>query len=303
MIILYFLVFGLLWLISHLPLSILYFFSDVVFVLIFHVFKYRRKVVIKNLRASFPNKSDIEINKVERAFYRHFCDYFIETIKLLNMSEADIKKRVTLINPEVLDEYYDNNKSIFLYLGHYANWEWLSYAWTVNRPAYTDYKMYIAYYPLGSKYLERFFVYLRSKKSKGIPVAQKKILRTIIKINQEGKKGIFIFIADQSPTRNSVQHWLTFLNQDTAPIVGPDKLSKQTGYPAFYYKIRKLKRGHYSCEFVKLAEDPNKVPEYAITERYFEELEKSIIEDPSVWLWTHRRWKFDKATFRKHSDK
>jgi len=263
----------------------------------FYVFRYRRKIVRKNLLTSFPEKSVNEINGIERKFYQHFCDYLFETLKLLNMSKKDIKKRVTLVNPDELDEYYKKGKSVFVYLGHYCNWEWLSYAWKVNKPTYSDYKMYPAYYPLGNKYIDKLFYILRSKKSDGVPIPQKKVLRTIIKLNQNKEKGMFIFLADQSPIWNSVQHWVTFLNQDTATIVGPEKLAKQTGYPVFYFKVRKLKRGHYSCEFIKLAEDATEVPEFVITERYMSELEKSIREDPPYWLWTHRRWKFSKDTF------
>ncbi len=297
--ILYYILFGFLWIISFLPLEILHFISNFIYIIIYYVVKYRRTVVRKSLTISFPEKSDIEIKKIEKDFYKHFCDYFFETIKLINMSESDVKKRVKILNPELIDNFYKNNKSVFLYLGHYGNWEWLSYAWSVIRPELEDYKMYIAYYPLGNKHIEKFFYNLRSKKSNGIPIAQRKILRTIIKLNQEEKKGIFIFIADQSPTRNNVLHWLQFLKQDTAPIVGPEKLAKQTGYPSLYFKVKRIKRGYYSGEFIKLEDDPKKVPDYEITDRYFNELEKSIKEDPPLWLWTHRRWKFKKSEFIK----
>lgn len=299
MIIIYYIFFGFLWLLSFLPMSVLHLLSDCIYFIIYYIVRYRRKVVRKNLNTSFPEKTKDEILKIEHDFYTHFCDYFFETIKLITMSKAEIKRRITFTNPEVLKDYYKENKSAFLYLGHYGNWEWLSYASHINKLSVEDYKMYIAYYPLGNEHMEKFFYHLRSTKSKGIPVPQKKILRAIIKINQEKKKGIFIFIADQSPTRNNVQHWLKFLNQDTAPILGPEKLAKQTGYPAIYAKIKKTKRGYYSCTFIKLTEDPKSVPDFGITNSYFNELEKSIIEDPSVWLWTHRRWKYNKAEFSK----
>jgi KDO2-lipid IV(A) lauroyltransferase len=158
--------------------------------------------------------------------------------------------------------------------------------------------MYPAYYPLSNEFSEKFKLDLRTR-SKSIPVAQKKILRAIIKLNQAGKKGIFIFIADQSPMWNSVQHWVTFLNQDTATIVAPEKLAKQTGYPVFYNKVRKIKRGYYSSEFIKLVDDPNQIPEFQITERYMDEMQKTINENPAYWLWTHKRWNFVKAAFEK----
>ncbi len=184
-------------------------------------------------------------------------------------------------------------------MGHYGNWEWLSYAWFAVHPEFVDsFKMYPAYYPLSNEFSEKFKLDLRTR-SKSIPVAQKKILRAIIKLNQAGKKGIFIFIADQSPMWNSVQHWVTFLNQDTATIVAPEKLAKQTGYPVFYNKVRKIKRGYYSSEFIKLVDDPNQIPEFQITERYMDEMQKTINENPAYWLWTHKRWNFVKAAFEK----
>lgn len=297
MIILYYLLFTLVWLLSLLPLRILYLLADGIYFFVYYLFKYRRKTVRENLISSFPNKSKEEIKKIEKQFYHHFCDSFFETIKRLTISEKQIKKRIHIINPDAIEEYYSKNKSIFLYLGHYANWEWLTCGWTVNQPKYADYKMYSAYYPLSNKYTEHFFQYLRSRKTNGILVPQKKMLRTIIKVNQQGEKGIFNFIADQSPIWNSVQHWTKFLNHDTATIVGTEKLAKQMGYPVFYYKVRRIKRGYYSCEFIKIAENANEVPEFKLTEKFFAELEKSIIEAPAYWLWTHRRWKFDITTF------
>lgn len=297
--VLYPIFYALVWVLMLPPLRILYVFSDILYLLIYHLIKYRREVVRKNLQNSFPEKTEKELLKIERDFYHHFCDYFIETLKLINISDKEIKKRVQFINADALDANYKNNQSVFLYLGHYGNWEWLSLAWFAQHPEYVDtFKMYPAYYPLSNEFTERFMYDLRTR-SKSVPVPQKQILRAIIKLNRENEKGIFIFIADQSPMWNSVQHWVTFLNQDTATIVAPEKLAKQTGYPVFYIKIRKIKRGHYSSEFIKLVDEPNQIPEFEITERYMDEMQKTINEDPAYWLWTHKRWKFVKAAFEK----
>lgn len=294
---LYYVLCGFMWLIMLLPLGFLYRISDFAFIIIFYIIKYRRKVVQTNLKNAFPEKTESELKKIEYSFYRHFCDMFIEPLKMLNFSEKEIKKRVKFVNPEALDEYYKNNQSVFINLGHYGNWEWLSYAWTAIHPEYTEsYKMYPAYYPLRNKYAEKFIFALRTK-AKSVPIPQKRVPRTIIKLQQDGLKGIFIFIADQSPIWNSVHHWMTFLNQSTATITGPEALAKQFGNPVFYLHIVKPKRGHYICEYIKITDQPKTIPNYGITELYMTELEKSIKADPSLWLWTHKRWKLNKAAF------
>lgn len=296
MILLYYIIFGLLWLFTLLPFFIIYRFSDLLFLLLFYIVRYRRKVVQNNLLNAFPNKTKKERACIEKEFYKHFCDYFFETIKVLNVSDKQMRARMKYINPEIMTEAFKNDNSIIGYLGHYGNWEWLSHGWAAQNTQNVTYDIYGAYYPLGNKYVERFFFYLRSK-GKSIPVPQKKVLRTIIKLHQEGKKGLFVFIADQSPIWNSVQHWMKFLNQDTATIVGAEKLAKQTGYPSYYFNIKKVSRGHYTCEFIKIADNPKEYKDFEITEKYMRLLEKSIVENPPYWLWTHRRWKFNKDTF------
>jgi KDO2-lipid IV(A) lauroyltransferase len=269
-------------------------FSDVIYIITYYVAGYRKKVVRNNLKNSFPKKTEKEIRSIEKKFYRHFCDYFVETIKLFNMSETEIKKRVTIVNPHSLDEYYKNNKSIFMYLAHYANWEWLSFSWTANHPEQKNYKLYPGFLPPSNKYIEKFIYRLR-RESQSELIPKNNMLRRIIGLNREGNHGLFIFIADQSPARTSVQHWMTFLNQETATVTGPEKLAKKMGYPVFYYRVKKLKRGYFSAEMVKLAENANEVPSFQITERYMHEVEKSILEEPAYWLWTHRRWKLDRS--------
>jgi KDO2-lipid IV(A) lauroyltransferase len=262
----------------------------------YHCIKYRKKVVHQNLINSFPNKTKEEISAIERKFYRHLCDYFFETIKILSMSKSEIKRRIEIKNPDELDKYFQNKQSIFLYLSHYANWEWLAFSWSVAHPEQKNYKLYPAYFRPTNKLVEKIILHLREK-ANSVLIEKRNMLRSVLKMNQEDIHGIFIFLADQRPHRTSVQHWMPFLNQDTPTIIGPEKLAKKLRMPLFYYRIKKLRRGYFSAELVKLAENPEEFSDFEITEMYMRELEKQINEEPAYWLWTHKRWKFKHKNF------
>ncbi len=278
------------WLLAWLPLGILYILSDILFLLVYCIVRYRRKVVRNNLQNAFPDKSKREILRIERRFYRHFCDYIIETIKLMHVSHKTMRKRFEIKNLHILDEFYRKNQSIILYLGHYGNWEWTIFAKAAQENHPHEYKAYSVYHPLSNKSFDEFFLNLRSK-SGSVLVPQKKVMRTIVEMKRDNKPGIFCFIADQRPLRSGIAFWMKWLNQDTAPIVGPEKLAQQTGYPAVYLDIQKTKRGHYTSEFIIMSEDVRSLPEFELTEQYMHLMEKTILRDPAYWLWTHKRWK------------
>lgn len=282
------------WIITLLPFKALYLISDFLFIIIYYVVRYRRKVVWKNLKNSFPNKTENELKKIERKFYLHFCDcFFAETMKLMHISDKEIKQHIQFTNIEIMDYYYKNNKSIILYLGHYGNWEWLPFAWNVWNKGKEHYRLYPAYYPVENKYFDQFYYNLRIK-SGCKPIAQKRIFRAIVNMKRKGEKVLFAFIADQSPIWNSVEHWMTFLNQDTATINGVEKIARQTGYAVLYLSVKKIKRGYYTGEFVPMCENANELPEHKLTEQYMSLMEQTINEDPAFWLWTHKRWKFSR---------
>jgi len=293
----FYIFYAFIWLLAWLPLGILYAISNVIFVLVYYVVRYRRKVVRKNLENAFPEKSKKEIRQIERRFYLHFCDYIVETIKLLNVSDKTMQKRFEYKNLDVLESFYEKNQNVILYLGHYGNWEWTIFAKAAQENHCHEYKAYSIYHPLSNKEFDEFMLRLRSK-SGSVLVPQKKVLRTIIEMKRDNLPGFFCFIADQSPRKNHIAFWMKWLNQDTAPIVGAEKLAKQTGYPVVYLDIQKPKRGHYTGEFVVITENPNELPEFEITKKYMHLMEKTILRDPAYWLWTHKRWKHK----RKHAD-
>ncbi len=286
----YYILFSFFWLITWLPLSILYLISDFFFLIIFYVARYRRKLVRKNLSNSFPELSITEIKKIERKFYRHLCDYFIETLKLMHFRVSAMRKRVQFPNIDTLFSYYEKNQSVLLYLGHYGNWEWLSLAKYAQKTDIKDFKIYPVYHTLSNKYFDKFFYRLRSNID-STPIPQEKILRTIIEKEREKSNSIYIFIADQSTTVRNIHYWMNFLNQDTPCITGAERIAKQTGYPTLYADVRKTKRGHYSVEFIPIEENPKEAEEFQLTDSYMKLLEKTIQRDPAYWLWTHNRWK------------
>lgn len=278
------------WLLAWLPLGILYILSDVLFVIIYYIVRYRRKITHKNLQNSFPEKSEKEILRIERRFYLHFCDYIVETIKLLHISDKTIRKRFKFKNIHIIDEYYKKNQNIILYLGHYGNWEWTIFAKAAQPNHHHEYKAYSVYHPLNNKSFDQFMLNLRSK-SGSILVPQKKVLRTMLETQQNNTPGFFCFIADQRPNRNADTFWMNWLNQDTQPIVGTERLAQKTNYPVVYLDIQKIKRGYYIGEFVVMTENPRELPEFELTKQYMHLMEKTILRNPAYWLWTHKRWK------------
>ena len=283
------LLYAFLWLVAWLPLGFLYIISDIIFSIVYCIARYRRKTVRKNLQNAFPDKPENEIHRIERRFYRHFCDYIIETIKLIHISQKTMRKRFEFKNLHVIDDFYRKNQNIILYLGHYGNWEWLIFAKAAQRNHHHEYRAYSVYHPLSNKAFDRFMLNLRSK-SGSVLVPQKKVLRTIVEMRQNNMPGFFCFIADHRPLRSGIAFWMEWLNQDTAPIVGPEKLAKQTGYPVVYLDIQKPKRGHYTGEFIVMTEDAKQLPEFELTKQYMRLMEKTILRAPAYWLWTHKRW-------------
>jgi len=278
------------WLLSLLPLSLLYIFSDIVFVFIYYIFGYRKRIVWENLKNSFPNKNDEELRKIARNFYLYFCDNFVETIKLLTMSQKEMRRRFVYENCDLLDDYYEQDKNLILYLGHYGNWEWLTFAKTAQACRHPDFLPYSVYHPLESKVFDKFYLKLRSK-SGSVLLPQNKVLRKLIEIKKSKEKAFFCFISDQGTGWPNMYFWMQFLNQETAPIVGPERIAKQTGYPVLYIDVTRVKRGYYTGKFMVISEDARDLPEFELTKKYMRLLEQTIVRNPSYWLWTHKRWK------------
>ena len=286
--ILYTLLLGLAKSIAIFPLKALYVLADGLYFLIYKVIRYRVKVVQRNLKASFPDKSDIEIERLEQRFYHHFADYIVETLKLAHISEEEITTRARLNNPEVLNQLLAKGHTCCMMLmGHYGNWEWF----TASSVFLDDCRIYQIYRPLKNKAVDRLFVYLRTRfHSFGIP--KHDTLRDIIRLKQSKTRATVIFIADQTPSKANLHYWTNFMNQDSAMITGPERIAKKLNLPVIFLDTKQVRRGYYELDLKLVTEHPNETPENWITEQYAHLMEKCILRDPANYLWTHKRWKY-----------
>ncbi|KAA6310475.1 Lipid A biosynthesis lauroyltransferase [termite gut metagenome] len=269
----YYLLYSVCFLISLLPFKILYGLSNLLYFPLYYGIKYRRGIVRKNLMESFPDKTKKEIIGIEKEFYAFFCDYIVETLKLLSISQASLYKRMRFINADVLNESIRQGRSCAIYLGHYCNWEWIT-----SFPLYANEQAIFGmiYHILENKVFERLLLYLRGRHGMvGIPMGE--TLRKIIAFRRENKQFAIGFISDQVPLWNSIHYWTNFLNHDTPVFTGTERIAKQENLVVYYADITRPKRGYYVCEFKKLTVSPTDFPNYTITEMYMCELEKTII--------------------------
>ncbi|HXH18887.1 MAG TPA: lysophospholipid acyltransferase family protein [Chitinophagales bacterium] len=269
---------------SLLPLSMLYFLSDIFCFFVFYVANYRKKIVLANLRNSFPEKTEAEIRKIAKRFYRNLCDLIVENIKLVNISPQEAKKRCVLKNRELLDDYFRQGKSVIAAIGHCGNWELAGLAASLAVKHHC-----IAFYrTLKNPFFDSFAKKMRAKFGMELlPHTQaRKMLR-----QESFQPNLYIFITDQTPSNEFTSYWLTFLNQDTPVYKGTEKVAKLTGLPVVFGDIQRLKRGYYSIDVSLLTDNPALTREGEITELHTQALEQAIIRHPDNWLWTHRRWK------------
>lgn len=276
-------------LISRLPFSILYLISDFLFLMIYHVFRYRRSVVWSNLKNSFPEKSGNEINQIEKQFYQNLCDYAVETIKLLTLNPNELKRRMVFVNTEVIQSCKDKGQSMLLMASHQFNWEWLISAANLWLPVTVDF----IYQPQSSDLANQFSLQTRSRFG-SLAIKRSEVIRQLI-----SRKHILravANVADQFPGHgNDKRYWTMFLHQETAFFEGVNNLAIMMQYPVFFAKIIRVKRGYYEMEFVKIGEPPYPKGSVDVIENYVKETEKVIRYQPEGWLWSHKRWKKKKA--------
>jgi len=284
----YYFLYKTVWIFTLLPLGVLYLLSDIFYPIVYYIVGYRKQVVRTNLSKSFPNKTVKERKLIERKFYRFFCDLFVETIKEMNISEAEIKRRMTYGNTQVILDEYEKGKSVMIMTSHYGNWEW-TLAFPLFMPGTNSSNP--IYKKQNNKKVDYFINSLRSKFGAEL-IEKRALLRVMLRFKQEDKLGNFWMISDQSTGGQPVNYYSNFLNQDTATLTGTEQLAKRFDYPVFYADITLIKRGYYHCEFIPLSLEPTKTAEFEITEKYMQILQKRIEDNPEYWLWTHRRWKY-----------
>ena len=277
---------------SLLPLRALYGASDVLTFVAHRVMRYRVAVVRKNLESSFPEMPRKELRRIERKFYRFLGDYMMETMKLLSMSEKEMKRRFKVDNAEVIDEAVGRGRSVVLYLGHYCNWEWVS-----SLPVYfkSDCVPAQVYHHLHSHAMNTLFKEIRTRFGAN-NIEMDDILRRLVEWKRAGEPTVTGFISDQAPNLD-VHLFLDFLNHDTPVFTGPERIAKFLDAEVFYCHLTRPRRGHYELRFDKMTATPKKEETFEITRDYFRRLEDNIREQPELWLWSHKHWKRTREQF------
>lgn len=242
-----------------------------------------------NLERAFPDKSKTERIRIEKRFYKHLCDVFFETIKSLTISGTQIDKRFIIKNSKMIEELYAQNRSVILYAAHYGNWEWLGFL-----PLFIPYQASAFYQKLSNKYFDDLMQLIRSRFGV-ICFESKDGYKKLVKLGNEKKPTFNYIIGDQSPTNNSSKHWVKFLNQETAFLVGADRIAKKLNNVIIFPTFLKHKRGKYELEFSFVTSTPNGTVSSEVIEAYSRMLEESILKSPELWLWSHRRWKLTKT--------
>jgi len=274
-----------LYLVSWLPKKPLYLLSDLVFVLLYRVFGYRKSMVTRNLQNAFPEKTPEEIDKIREDFYRYLCDLSLEVIRTLSISPKGVRDYFVIEDGDLapIERYHKEKQSIILVLGHMGNWE-LTGAMFCQLDLH---QLYVIYHPLANRHFDDLFTKMRTRS--GIRLyPMKKALKGMLR--DRDQLTATAFIADQTPRPDNA-HWMTFMNQDTPVFHGTENISKMLDYPVVYLSVIRQKRGLYRLRTELLAEHPKQYAENEITELHTRRLERDIVKQPETWLWSHRRWK------------
>lgn len=282
----YYIALPFIYLLSVLPFPVLYGLSNVAYVLLYRVLGYRKEVVLTNLRNAFPEKSEPEILKLSEAFYRYFCDLFLEVFKTLTVSPDTMLRhcRFSQQAQVVFDELAAKKQSVVLVLGHLGNWEWAGNTFSLL----CQQQLYVIYHPIANPRFDGLMYRMRTRfGTKLIPM--KETYRTMLAQRQE--LSTTAFIADQTPSSVHSAYWTTFLNQDTPVFPGTETIARKLDFPVVYTRVKRLKRGYYEIDAEVLVENSAETKEGEISEKHTRRLERDILEQPETWLWTHRRWK------------
>lgn len=282
-----------LWLLHLLPNIVLYFLSDLLYLLCSKIIRYRHSIITQNLSRSFPEKSKAEIAAIRNSFYKNFCDLLLEVPILMCGSENRIRKMVSFKNTDLLNEHFKNGESLIVLQGHFMNWE-LS---LIMGATDSLHERYVIYKTLSDKVSQHLMLKLRERfNTKMLPMFEtiKFIESHASKQDSEKTPAIFQFGADQTPLKHKIEYWTTFMNQECGFFLGPENLAKKFNLPLVYLDLNRLKRGSYEVSFHPLGIDAKDAKPFEITEAYIKQLEESISRDPGNWLWSHKRWKHER---------
>jgi Lauroyl/myristoyl acyltransferase len=283
---------ALLYALALLPMRVLYVLSDFLYLIVYHVARYRRKLVRENLAACFPDKNETDRRDIEKKFYRNFTDYIVETVKLLHISDAEIKRRMQFENIELIDRLTAEGRSVVIYFSHCGNWEWAtSMTLHVRHDADSHVEYCQVYRPLRSEITDRLMLRLRSRFG-SLSFPKSSVLRDLIKLRRNGVTSVTGFMSDQKPSHGDPTVVTTLLNRPTAMISGTETLARKLDMAVIYWDMEKPGRGRYRLTCRLICENPAEMPGHSITLSYAAMLQETIERNPSIWLWTHNRWKY-----------
>ena len=275
-----------LWLMSILPFRVLYFFSDCIYLLVYYVIGYRKKTVRENLDIALPHLSKQEKRIVEKKFYHHFCDNFVEMIKTMTISDSEIEKRFKFTNLEVYLEMEKRGKSIALFCSHYGSYEWLI---SMNRKI--TFKGYAIYKTIRNKYFDKLVRNIRAKFHAHL-IDTKETINVIHENQKNDIKGVYGFASDQSPKASKAFHWGDFFGVRVPMHTGAEMIAKRMDLNVIFVDVVKTKRGYYEATFAEMVDHPKEIPNYQISDMFLHMVEQQILKAPEYYLWTHKRWKF-----------
>jgi KDO2-lipid IV(A) lauroyltransferase len=281
----YILIYPFLWVISILPFRILYLVSDGLYILLYPIIGYRKKVVHENLKLVFPDKSEAEIKRITKAFYHHLCDMIVESIKSMTISEAEMKKRFKFSNVELLQGIENSGKSIALMCAHYGSWEWIFIL-----QSHLKNKGYAVYKRLANRYFDALVIRIRAKYNSYL-ITTKETIPTLMQAKVNGQLTTCGFVSDQSPRLDKAYYWNEFMGIKVPVHTGAEMLAKRLDMAVVFFKVKRLKRGYYETTFETITLNPKEYENYKITDIFLKLVEKQIYEAPEYYLWTHKRWK------------
>ena len=283
--IIFILVYPVIWLLSSLPMALLYLLSDGLYLLFFYVIGYRKKVVLDNLTLAFPEKEERELLEIRKKFYRHFTDLVVESVKAFTMSKAFVSKRYAFNNPEVVNDLHKKGRSIAFVGAHQANWEW-----SCSMPMVVDVLCFGAYTRMGNKYFDRVIKKSRSKFG-FVGYETTKTVQAIKSNFDNGVQGLYLLLSDQSPQIHKTRYWREFMGVKVPIHTGAEMLAKKFDMAVVNYSIKKIKRGRYKADLDLITETPQQFKNYEITDQYLAIVERNIREQPEYYLWSHKRFK------------
>lgn len=278
---------GLLRMMACLPLGVLYVLSDAVAFVGYRVVRYRLRVVRRNLRNALPGRDESELRRIEREFYRHLADCVVESVKLLHISDSELRRRVEIRNADLVNDTIAGGRPVVMFLGHYGNWEWVQAVTMAFRGDYIGGEIYR---PLRNEAMDLVMHRIRSRFNT-IRIPQNKAVRTLLRLHSEGKRFVVGFIADQYPNNHNQRHWTDFLHQRASYVTGGEEIGRRVGARFVYLEVAKSGRGHYVMTFKPLEVPPDSREEFPFTIEFLRRLEAHISRTPEYWLWSHNRWR------------